>query len=243
MAERDNIFAVKTDRLGDFTFDVKVADVFDDMVERSVPFYTEIQRMTCQLAADFAVENSNIYDLGCSTGTTFHRLDAALDPGVAFVGIDNSPPMLDQARLKLAEVSKRRRVDLHLADIEGGYPLENASGVLMVLTLQFIRPLQREKLARKIFAGLRHGGVLIVVEKLLSADSTLNRLFIDHYYDLKRAQGYSDTEINQKRESLENVLIPYRMDENVALLKEAGFTHVEEFFRWYNFCGFIAVKR
>lgn len=243
MAERDKIFAVKTDRLGDFTFDVKVADVFDDMVERSVPFYSEIQRMTCQLSADFAMENSAIYDLGCSTGTTFHRLDPGLDPSVAFVGIDNSAPMLDQARAKLAEVAKRRRVDLHHADIEGSYGLENASVTLMVLTLQFIRPLQREKLARKIFAGMRPGGALIVVEKLLSADSTLNRLFIDHYYDLKRAQGYSDTEITQKREALENVLIPYRMEENVALLKDAGFAHVEEFFRWYNFCGFIAVKR
>lgn len=243
MVQQDKIFAVKTDRLGDFTFDVKVADVFDDMVERSVPFYDEIQRMTCQLAADFAVQNSAVYDLGCSTGTTFYRLDPGVDPSVAFVGIDNSAPMLDQARAKLAEVARRRTVTFYQTDIEGGYAIENASVTMMVLTLQFIRPLQREKLARRIFAGLRPGGALIIVEKILSADSTLNRLFIDHYYDLKRAQGYSDTEINQKRESLENVLIPYRMTENVALLTEAGFAHVEEFFRWYNFSGFIAVKK
>lgn len=243
MTQTDRIFADKTDRVRDFAFDGKVAHVFDDMVGRSVPFYDEIQRMTCELSADFAQPDSAIYDLGCSTGTTFHRLDPMLDPSVTLVGIDNSGPMLDQAREKLAEVSQRRKVRLQQADIENGYPLENASVVLMVLTLQFVRPLHREKIARKIFEGLNRNGVLIIVEKLLSADSTLNRLFIDHYYDYKRAQGYSETEITQKREALENVLIPYRMEENVALLKGAGFAHVEDFFRWYNFSGIIAVKR
>jgi tRNA (cmo5U34)-methyltransferase len=243
MTRTDKIFAEKTSHVKDFAFDGKVADVFDDMVGRSVPFYAEIQRMTCQLSADFAQAGTNVYDLGCSTGTTFLQLDPVLDPSIALIGIDNSAPMLEQARLKLADVAQNRRVDLELADIEGGYALENASVVLMVLTLQFVRPLHREKIARKIYEGLRPNGALIIVEKLLSADSTLNRLFIEHYYDYKREQGYSETEITQKREALENVLIPYRMEENVDLLKGAGFTHVEDFFRWYNFSGIIAVKR
>jgi tRNA (cmo5U34)-methyltransferase len=243
MTAKDRIFAEKTDRAHDFQFDGKVAGVFDDMVGRSVPFYDEIQRMTCELSADFAMPDTSVVDLGCSTGTTLLRLDPMLDPAVAMVGIDNSQPMLDQAQLKLADVIKRRKVALQLADIEAIPPIENASVVLMVLTLQFVRPLHREKIARKMYDGLNRGGVLIIVEKLLSADSTLNRLFIEHYYDYKRQQGYSDVEITQKREALENVLIPYRMEENVDLLKGAGFTHVEDFFRWYNFSGIIAVKK
>lgn len=243
MTSKDRIFAEKTDRAHDFQFDGKVAGVFDDMVSRSVPFYDEIQRMTCELSADFAMPDTAVVDLGCSTGTTLLRLDPMLDPAVAMVGIDNSQPMLDQAQTKLADVIKRRKVALQLADIEAIPPIENASVVLMVLTLQFVRPLHREKIARKMYDGLNRGGVLIIVEKLLSADSTLNRLFIEHYYDYKRQQGYSDVEITQKREALENVLIPYRMEENVDLLKGAGFTHVEDFFRWYNFSGIIAVKK
>jgi tRNA (cmo5U34)-methyltransferase len=243
MTAKDRIFAEKTDRAHDFQFDGKVAGVFDDMVGRSVPFYDEIQRMTCELSADFAMPDTSVVDLGCSTGTTLLRLDPMLDPAVAMVGIDNSQPMLDQAQLKLADVIKRRKVALQLADIEAIPPIQNASVVLMVLTLQFVRPLHREKIARKMYDGLNRGGVLIIVEKLLSADSTLNRLFIEHYYDYKRQQGYSDVEITQKREALENVLIPYRMEENVDLLKGAGFTHVEDFFRWYNFSGIIAVKK
>lgn len=240
--KEDKVFATRQDRIHDFKFDEKVAGVFDDMVGRSVPFYEEIQKMTCQLTRDFSRKNSNIYDLGCSTGTTFHMLHPILDESIAFIGIDNSKPMLEEAQKKLSEAAKAREIVFKHADIENGYTLKNASVVLMVLTLQFVRPLYREKIARKIYEGMGKNSALIIVEKLLSADSTLNRLFIDHYYDYKRAQGYSETEITQKREALENVLIPYRMEENVALFKNAGFLHVEDFFRWYNFSGIIAVK-
>lgn len=243
MTNLDRVFAEKLERASDFAFDGKVAGVFDDMVNRSVPFYDEIQRMTCQLAADFAQPDTSVYDLGCSTGTTFARLDPALDPSITMVGLDNSAPMLEQARTKLAAVSEKRRVILTHADIEAIPRIENASVVLMVLTLQFVRPLQRERIIQKIYDGMNHNGALIIVEKLLSSDSMLNRLFIEHYYEYKRQQGYSELEISQKRDALENVLIPYRMDENVDLLKGAGFTHVEDFFRWYNFSGIIAVKR
>lgn len=243
MSNVDRFFDDQQKPVSDFVFDDKVADVFDDMVSRSVPFYDEIQRMTCELAADFSAPDSSLYDLGCATGTTFHSLHERLDKSVQFVGVDNSAPMLEQANEKLSEVAKARSVKLINSDISSGYDLEDASVVLMVLTLQFVRPLHREKIAQKIFDGLKHNGALIIVEKLLSADSMLNRVFIEHYYDYKRRQGYSETEITKKREALENVLIPYRMEENVDLLKGVGFTHVEDFFRWYNFSGIIAVKR
>ncbi len=238
----DKVFAIKEDKIHDFKFDDKVAGVFDDMLGRSVPFYDEIQRMTCELASDFSQKDSNIYDLGCSTGTTFDLLHPVIDESVTFIGIDNSKPMLVKAEEKLSGIGNGRKFALKHADIEGHYVIENASVVLMVLTLQFVRPLYREKIAKKIYDGMNKNSALIIVEKLLSADSTLNRLFIDHYYDYKRRSGYSETEIVQKREALENVLIPYRMEENVELFKDAGFRHVEDFFRWYNFSGIIAVK-
>lgn len=243
MTRTDQIFAEPLNRPHDFAFDGKVAGVFDDMVGRSVPYYDEIQRMTCELAADFAQPGTAVYDLGCSTGTTLVQLHPRLDPSIRLIGLDNSQAMLDQAAEKLAPIRQTREVELRLADIESAGPLPQASVALMVLTLQFVRPLHRDRIAKRIYDSLQKNGVLIIVEKLLSADSTLNRLFIDHYYDYKRRQGYSDLEISQKREALENVLIPYRMEENVALFKDAGFAHVEDFFRWYNFSGIVAVKK
>lgn len=240
--KRDRLFADEKASIGDFKFGQETASVFDDMVDRSVPYYTEIQRMTSELAADFAVAGTNLYDLGCATGTTLALLDKMVDPGVRFVGVDNSDDMLEKARQKLTSQGIERAYELLNADLNNCHFIENASAVAMILTLQFVRPLYRERTLRRICESLNDNGCLILVEKITLQDSLLNRLFIKHYYEMKQRNGYSNTEIVLKREALENVLIPYRYEENRDLLHEAGFRQVEEFFRWYNFCGVIAVK-
>ncbi|MBN8532321.1 MAG: carboxy-S-adenosyl-L-methionine synthase CmoA [Alphaproteobacteria bacterium] len=240
-SEKDAVFQQPAPA-SDFSFNARVANVFDDMVSRSVPFYDEIQRMTCEMAKDFAQPNTNLYDIGCSTATTLLALDTYLPESVRFVGIDNSADMLAKAREKIEASGMKRRFDLIEGDLHQGLFLENASVVTMLLTLQFVRPLYRERVMKMIYQSLNDMGCLILVEKLTSEDTIFNRLFINHYYDYKRRNGYSDIEIAQKREALENVLIPYRMQENETLLREVGFKHVESFFRWYNFCGIIAVK-
>ncbi|HET7570972.1 MAG TPA: carboxy-S-adenosyl-L-methionine synthase CmoA [Gammaproteobacteria bacterium] len=238
---RDRVFAEEQEAT-DFAFDNRTAAVFDDMVSRSVPFYEEMQRMTTELALDFAVAGTNLFDLGCSTATTMLHLDRALDPGVRFVGVDNSREMLDRAREKLEAQKVERPYDLVHADLHHDTVVDNASVVIMLLSLQFMRPLYRERVMKRIFDGMLENSALILIEKLTVGDSMINRLFIRHYYDLKRRRHYSEMEISQKREALENVLIPYRSEENRDLLLGAGFRHVETFFRWYNFCGMLAVK-
>jgi tRNA (cmo5U34)-methyltransferase len=238
----DKVYRDERDAVGDFRFDKSVATVFDDMVSRSVPFYGEIQRMVVELAADFAEPGTSVYDLGCSSGTTFVALDPAVDKTVRFVGVDNSPDMLDKCREKFVAKQIKRPFDLVTADINDGIHIENASVVLLVLTLQFIRPLRRERLIADIFRGMRPNAALIVVEKVLGEESIFNRLFIKYYYDMKRRHGYSELEISQKREALENVLVPYKLLENRELLLSAGFSAVDVFFKWYNFTGMVAVK-
>ncbi|HMB69806.1 MAG TPA: carboxy-S-adenosyl-L-methionine synthase CmoA [bacterium] len=242
-APHDKIFAEEKGPIQDFDFGARTAAVFDDMLHRSVPYYDQMQQMIEELAGDFAAPGSAVYDLGCSTGTTLARIGKRIpDSTVRLVGLDNSPEMLDQAREKLTEEGLISRVDLREVDLNGELHVEDASVVLLVLTLQFVRPLHRERLLRSLVAGMRPGGCLFLVEKVLGANSTLNRLFIEHYYEMKRSNGYSQMEIARKREALENVLVPYRLDENLELLKVAGFGTVEVFFKWYNFCGLIAVK-
>src|SRR5512145_1980945 len=196
------------------------------MVSRSVPFYGEIQRMTVELARAFAVPETSVYDLGCSSGTTLINLHQALDRSIRFVGVDSSQDMLNECRAKLSGHNVDRPVDLMCVDLNEGLAIENASIVTLLLTLQFIRPLRRERLITDIVHGLRPQGCLIVVEKVLAEESLFNRLFIKYYYDMKRRQGYSELEISQKREALENVLIPYKLLENRELLLAAGFRNV-----------------
>ncbi len=237
----DQIFAVPQ-QTTDFKFDSRTAGVFDDMVGRSVPFYHEIQRMTTELCADFAVPGTNLYDLGCATATSLVACEPVVHPDVRFVGIDNSQEMLDKARLKLDALPSTRQRDLVLGDLHDDLHITNASVTLLTLTLQFVRPLHRERVIQQIADGTNPQGCLILVEKLTEQDTMFNRLFIKYYYDMKRRHGYSDLEIAQKREALENVLIPYHLEENEALVKRCGFTKFLTWFRWYNFCGMIAVK-
>ena len=238
---KDKVFN-KPGPVGDFRFGANVVQVFDDMVTRSVPFYVEFQRMITEMAADFAVENTSVYDLGCSTGTTLVNINQVVSPKVKFVGIDDSPEMLEKCRKNFEMAGFIREYELLATDLNKGVRIDNASLVVMCLTLQFIRPLYRERLVNDIFRQLNDNGCLLLVEKVLGEDSLFNRLFIKYYYDMKRRNNYSEMEISQKREALENVLIPYKLEENRELLKSIGFRYVEVFFKWYNFCGIVAVK-
>jgi len=240
----DAIFARKRDRIDDFDFGAETAAVFDDMLDRSVPHYAEIQRMTGELVGEFVEDGTAVYDLGCSTATTILHVAQSVpaDVKARFVGIDSSQEMLDIARRKLTEAAFAFPCELRCADLNDGVNVADASVVLLVLTLQFVRPLHRERLLRSVCDGLQKGGCVVLVEKVLGRDSRLNRLFIERYYDMKRRNGYSDLEIAQKREALENVLVPYQLEENLQLLRDVGFSATDVFFKWYNFCGIIAVK-
>lgn len=240
---KDEFFKDEIEKASDFKFSENVAKVFDDMVSRSVPYYGEIQRMTAELAADHAKEGSFVYDLGCSTGTTMIGMDTMVNPAIRFIGIDDSQEMLNKCKSKFDEIKFPRPYELRCADIGQGIKIDNASVVVLCLTLQFVRPIYREQLIRNICQGLNPGGVLILVEKILAEESNFNRDFIKYYYNYKRRNHYSELEISQKREALENVLIPYKLSEDVALLRDQGFAHCEIFFKWYNFAGIIATKK
>ncbi len=238
---QDKVFDVPQ-KAADFKFGANVVSFFDDMVTRSVPFYSEMQRMMTEIAADFAVPATNVYDLGCSTGTTLINLDKVLPQDVKFIGIDDSKEMLKKCEGNFKSEGMTRAYELIEADMNKGVKLENASVVVICLTLQFIRPLYREEILKQIYENMNENGCLILIEKVLGEDSMFNRQFIKYYYDFKRRNSYSEMEISQKREALENVLIPYKFMENRELLQKTGFRYIETFFKWYNFCGLVAVK-
>lgn len=238
----DKVFSEKLEKLPDFEFNTKVAGVFDDMVSRSVPFYHEMQRMVSELAGYHAQSETKVYDLGCSTGTSMLLMDKTIQEGIKFIGVDDSEEMIAKCSEKLRNFTLHRDIELMVADLTQRVPVQNASVVTMVLVLQFIRPINRAAIAKKIFDGMVENGVFILIEKILCEEKSFNREFIDYYYNFKRRNDYSELEISQKREALENVLIPYKSSENMNMLKAAGFGEVEVFFKWYNFTGIIAKK-
>lgn len=240
--QNDQIFKTRIEKSTDFRFDAAVVNVFDDMVVRSVPMYLEFQRMITEIANDFVRPDTSLYDLGCSTGTTFLSLNNVIDKSVRFVGIDDSQEMLESCRKNLIDNGVTRPFELQLADLNRDVVINNASVVVLCLTLQFVRPINRLKLIKSIYDQLNPQGCIILIEKILGETNDFNRKFIRYYYDMKRRNNYDEMEIAQKREALENVLIPYRLSENVQLLLESGFQSCETFFKWYNFSGLVAIK-
>ena len=222
-----------------FEFDEDVAAVFDDMLERSVPFYKESQKITEFFALKNLKEGGTLYDLGCSTATVLLNIHRKLDVDAELIGLDNSEAMLAQARRKCEAYG----VDIEVlnADILK-FEYKRADVFISNYTLQFIRPLVREELVKKIANALNKDAVFIFSEKLISHHVKLNKDLIECYYDFKKEQGYSEYEIMQKREALENVLVPYSEEENIKMALNSGFSHCEVVFRWANFCTFIAIK-
>lgn len=243
--EKDQVFKNTSARGSDFEFNEEVTKVFDDMLVRSVPFYLEQRLLIEEITQKFWIKGANVYDLGCSSATALIRLAKKMDTSGHFIGYDNSEPMLQHAREQVKKEGLENRIELRYADLNENLqkvPMDNACVVTICWTLQFIRPLRRDALIRLIYNNMADGGALIVSEKILTNDSNMNRFFIDFYYDFKRRTGYSEEEISKKREALENVLVPYRVDENFELFRRNGFKTVETFFQWYNFAGFLCVK-
>jgi tRNA (cmo5U34)-methyltransferase len=242
----EKIFQRSAARASDFEFSAEVAEVFDEMLFRSVPFYLEQQYMIKEIGKKFWQPGTDVYDLGCSTGTTLINMCREIKEPARFIGYDDSQPMLKRAREKIKESGFGNRIDLRYGDLNDDLALlqlDNAGVVTMCWTLQFIRPLRRDALIKWVYRGMANGGVLVVTEKILTNDSHMNRFFIDFYYDFKGRKGYSGEEIIRKREALENVLIPYRSDENLEIFRRNGFEIAETFFQWYNFAGFLCVKK
>lgn len=239
-SKKDKYFAHQMSEIRPFVFDQGVADVFDDMVSRSVPFYHEIHQIIKDLLNYYFHEDDLIFDLGCSTGTTIDLMSKYLwGKNASFIGVDNSEAMIKKAQLKLEGLL--HPYNLLIDDIEN-VSMQNAGVVIMNYTLQFIAKDRRPTLLKKIYDELRPGGLFVLTEKIDSENEDIHQLLTSLYYDFKRRQGYSELEISQKREALEKVLIPHTPEVQIELLKEAGFTKTSMIFRWYNFACFIGIK-
>ncbi|MEH6449918.1 MAG: carboxy-S-adenosyl-L-methionine synthase CmoA [Oleispira sp.] len=243
LSAADDIFANSSgiEVAGQFTFDSAVARVFPDMIKRSVPGYAETVAMSGVIAGEYARDNTNLYDLGCSLGAvTLAMRHGVKVENCKIIGIDNSSAMIEQAGHYLALDEGSVAVELMCADITT-QPIENASVVALNYVLQFIAQDQRLDLLTHIAKGLNPGGALILSEKICFDDDE-QPLQDKLHLDFKRANGYSELEIAQKRSAIENVLIPETESVHIERLKQAGFSRVIRWYQCFNFVSYLAIK-
>lgn len=239
---RDQIYSSSLEQVKDFTFDKTVVEVFPDMIQRSVPGYSTIISTIENLTEKFHQADSNLYDLGCSLGAaTLSMRKAVVKENCKVFGIDNSQAMVDKCRLHIKAYKSDVPVEITMADIME-YPLEDASVVVMNFTLQFLPPEQREVMLAKIYRALKPGGVLILSEKLKWKNEQVNEVINDLHLDFKRANGYSELEISQKRSAIENVMKIDSESTHLNRLQQVGFDSASIWYQCFNFASFIAIK-
>ena len=236
---RDKLFDKQLD-IADFQFDDDVVKVFDDMVRRSVPGYDSMIQMIGLVARMYGQNNTNYYDLGSSTGAIM--LSLALNnknKNNQFIAIDNSEEMTRQCKKNLSDKVDNLHViceDINQASIK------NASIVVLNLTLQFIDVKLRSSLIKKIYEGLNPGGILIISEKVHFDDELTQNHITKLHLDFKRENGYSELEIANKRQAIENVLITESKEDHLKRLLDCGFMETSCFFQCLNFVSFLSVK-
>ena len=239
---RDNLYSNPLQQVPEFTFDSTVAEVFPDMINRSVPGYSSVIAVTGFLARQFSVENTLIYDLGCSLGASSLAICQSAAPGCEVIAVDNSRAMIDRLSKRLEPMPNTAvAVRPMLADI-ASMEFKPASMIVMNYTLQFIAVSQRVALLTRLAEALIPGGILVLSEKIKLPEPQLDKLFNDLHHDFKRSNGYSELEISQKRDAIENVLIPESLDEHRTRLSNAGFDRIETWFQCFNFASMVAFK-
>lgn len=240
--DKDDIYRQPLDQVSDFQFDERVVRVFPDMIRRSVPGYELVLELLALAARQFSQPASNIYDLGCSLGAATLAMRRTIPHSdCRIIAVDNSNDMVQRCHEQIRRDNSIVEVDVIVADVLD-IDLANASLVVLNFTLQFIAPERRAALLQTIHSGLRPGGVLLIAEKLSFSDQRTQQLLDQWHQGFKRSQGYSDLEIAQKRQALENVMQPDTLETHQQRLQQAGFNHVCQWFQALNFAAVLARK-
>ncbi|MFT5451869.1 MAG: tRNA (cmo5U34)-methyltransferase [Enterobacterales bacterium] len=242
MDKIDKVFSQPLKEIDDFNFDDKVAEVFPDMIKRSVPGYEQIIRHLGTFARLFVTDSSNVYDLGSSLGAaTLSMRRNITASNVKMIAVDNSASMVERSKTVFSAYGSDIPVDVVLDNIEN-IDIQNASMVVLNFTLQFIDKETRTSLLENIVNGLKPGGLLVLSEKIHFNNPVTQKLIDDMHLDFKRENGYSELEISQKREALQDILIPETFDEHRERLLNVGFRSADIWFQQYNFASMVAIK-
>ena len=241
-SRKDRIYADKLERIDDFVFDDKVTEVFEDMISRSVPGYEFIIQIIPIVANKYLKSNTNCYDLGCSVGEASLRIAENIKHDeVNIFAIDNSEEMISKLDKKVTLLDGNCSLIPKCTDVLD-VDINNASFVILNYTLQFIDSTRRQELIANIYTGMNLDGALFLSEKITHQDENEENTLQELHEEFKRANAYSEIEISQKREALENVLIRDTHIMQIDRLKNAGFTHVYVLFKYLNFVSYLAVK-
>ncbi|ELY4477097.1 methyltransferase domain-containing protein [Salmonella enterica] len=225
---------------GNWRFDHEVVQAFDEHVRRSVPFYDQVQTMISDISEWFVRDGTTIYDLGTSTGETIYRLKDKhkSKKNIRYIGIDNSLPMLEKARIKCGD----ENIQFLHQNIISVTEFPAAGLITAIYSLQFLPLSERRIVVERVSRDLYEGGAFIIVEKVRAESSYFEDIWLELYWDMKQSSGLKSEQVLSKAKSLRGILMPLTLSENIKILEDSGFVVIDIFMKWYNFVGIVAVK-
>ena len=239
--QKDKLFSKKM-KPSSFSFNREVAEVFPDMLQRSIPGYGITINSIRYLASKYSKKGTNCYDLGCSLGASSIALgEGTIANDCNIIAIDKSSSMTKN----FSEIIKKEKLNYKIQILNEDVldtKITNASIVVLNFTLQFIRKKDRQLVLDKIYNGLNDGGLLILSEKIIQSDKKINNLLVDLHENFKLENLYTREEIENKKESIKNVLIEDDIYTHQSRLSKSGFTKFGIWLQHFNFASFVAIK-
>lgn len=229
-----------------FRFNDAVAQVFPDMLRRSIPGYEASLEAIGSLAARYVQPGTHCYDLGCSLGAASIAMRQGIRAdGCRIIAIDNAPAMVKRCKQIVAAEQAQSPGGARIEVIQGNIrdvAFSNASMTVLNYTLQFLPLDQRDEMIARVFSGLIDGGLLVLSEKVVDPDPEMEKILVALHHEHKRRNDYSSLEIARKRAALETILMPETVNDHRDRLLSTGFRSAAVWLRYFNFVSIIAIR-
>jgi tRNA (cmo5U34)-methyltransferase len=209
-----------------FSFDT--IDDFDDHIAQSIPNYHTLSEAICNLSTYFIMEDTQVIDLGCSTGKLLERLPYLGKK----IGIDIADNLLPESHGETLYVRK---------DLRALNNLGKSSLILSIFTLQFIPYEDRPHILSTIYESLVEGGAFIWAEKVREESGELEQVLHGAHYDFKR-KAFTAEQILNKERDLRPIMKVNSSTRNQILAENAGFTVGTMFWKFFNFEAWVYIK-
>lgn len=197
------------------TFSFDTIEDFDSHISNSIPNYSTLTEMILSVTPFITMPYTSIIDIGAGTCELLNRIDH--DANLKYA-IEPSAHLLYQNDFRLHRWNKTVEDSLNILPTD-------ASLIMSIFTLQFIRKDKRQEIVNKIHESLVPNGGFIWAEKVRCDHSLHQEMLTFAHYDLKRKVFTAD-EILDKEQDLRRLMRPNTTVENLQIARNAGFKNI-----------------
>lgn len=209
---------------------------YAERAARLVPGLADLQRMAGLLVAERAPEQAHVLVIGAGGGVELKAF-AQRYPQWRFVGVDPSKEMLDLARATLGPLASHAELHHGYVDTAPDGPFDAAT---CLLTMHFLTLAERRHTLMEIRRRLKPGVPFVMAHLSFPQAPEERDTWLSRYAAFAISSGVDPADAHNAATMIGSRLPLLGPEEEEALLKEAGFTHVGVFYTGLAFRGWVA---